>query len=65
VIVDSDVAIGFDTVEDTLMGEADSEPLQLTQSRVKIPTPPSLCQYHYFKSRPQIILINDSILKQQ
>ena len=59
------VAIGSATVEDTLMGEADSEPLLLTQSRVKIPTPPSLAQYPSYESRSQVLVINDSIRKQQ
>ena len=51
-IVDSVVATGSVTVEDTLMGEADNEPLQLTQSRVKVPAPPSLSQHPSSESRP-------------
>ena len=64
-IVASVVATGSATVEDILMGEADSEPLLLTQSRVKVPTPPSLSQHPSSESRPQVLVINDSILKQQ
>ena len=41
-IVDSVVAIGPATVEDILMGDADSEPFQFIQSCVKVPTPLSL-----------------------
>ena len=63
-IVASMVATRSTTVEDNLMGKADSEPLLLTQSRVKVPTPPSLSQHPSSESRPQVLVINDSILKQ-
>jgi hypothetical protein len=64
-IVDSVVATRSATAEDTLMGEDDSKSLQLTQSRVKVPIPPSLCQHFSSENRSQILVINDSILKQQ
>ena len=64
-IVASVVATGSATIEDTLMGEADSEPFLLTQSHVKVPTRPSLSQHPSSESRPQVLVINDSILKQQ
>ena len=64
-IVASVVAIGSTTVEDIMMGEADSEPLLLTQSCVKVQTPLSLSQHPFSESRPQVFVINDSILKQQ
>ena len=63
--VDSVVATGFATVENTQMGEAHSEPLQLTQSRVKVPASPSLSQQHSSESIPQVFVINDFILNQQ
>jgi hypothetical protein len=65
VIVDSVVVTKSVTVEDTLMGEANSESLQLTQSRVKVPIPPSLCQHLFSESRPEVLVINDFIIKQQ
>ena len=63
-IVDSVVATGFATIENTLMCEADSEPLQLTQSRMKVRTPLSLSQHYSSESRPQVLVINDFIFKQ-
>ena len=53
------------TVEDTLMGKDDNETFLFTQSHVKVPTPPSQSQHHLYESKPQVFVINDSILKQQ
>ena len=63
-VVASVFAIGSTTIEDTLMDETNSEPFLFAQSRLKVITPPSLSQHHFSDSRPQVLVINDSILKQ-
>jgi hypothetical protein len=62
-IVTSVVATRSATVNDIMMGEADSEHFLFIQSRVKVSTPSFLTQHSSSESRPQILVINDSIFK--
>jgi hypothetical protein len=52
-------------VNDTVMTDAHSEPLPLTQSRVKQPSHPTLSQPAPTERSPQALVINASILEQQ